>query len=110
MYPIQCMAGFAMPIKVGRFRVTGLIAAVNDPTENSQIAIVDDSTLNENSTLGRVLTDTQLSEAQVVLANVKGLANVDSVLVVDIPEVFTRHGISVAAKNLKGGSVCLFWR
>ena len=113
MYSIQCHAGFSMPLgkTVEKGEIYGFNATVNDPAAASQFAIIDDDTLTESSSLGRLLTSVELSDAKVIIANIKGIASVDSILSDQFAEpIKIRKGISVYAINLKGGSVCLYRR
>ena len=109
MYPIQCPGGYPVPVKAGRFDITGFCVTVADPASNSQFAIVDDSAIKETDTLGNLLTT--LDSKKVVLANLKGLANIDTVLSYDFSEpIKTRYGISIYGNNWVAGSVCVYRR
>jgi hypothetical protein len=109
MYPIQCHAGFSMPLRAGRFEITGFCATVNDTTAASQIAIVDDSTINQASGFGNLLDS--IDDRENILINMKGLASIDTTLSYEFAEpVKTRYGISLYTSNLKPGSICIYRR
>jgi hypothetical protein len=109
MYPIQCHAGFSMPLKAGKFEITGFCATVNDPTANSQFAIVDDPTINQSSGFGKLLES--IDDQENVLINLKGLASIDTSLSYEFAEpVKTRFGVSIYSSNLKAGSICIYRR
>lgn len=109
MYPIQCPGGFSVPAKAGKFEVLGFCVTVSDPTADSQFAIVDDSQIKESWVTGRVLTS--LDNQNGILSNVKGLANIDTILSYEFSEpVKTRYGISIYGTNLLPGSVCVYRR
>uniref|UniRef100_A0A6H1ZWD3 Uncharacterized protein n=1 Tax=viral metagenome TaxID=1070528 RepID=A0A6H1ZWD3_9ZZZZ len=111
MYPIQCYAGFAMPIKKGKFEIYGFSATVSDPTVDSRLVIVDDTTIADTDVLGKVLILADINSQKVILVNKKGIANVDPYLAEGFSEpIKTRNGTSVLARNLIGGSVCLYVR
>ncbi len=42
MYPLTCRAGFAVPIKDGKFEIVGLSAVANDTDELMRITLVDE--------------------------------------------------------------------
>ena len=109
MYPIQCPGSFSVPAKSGKFEVCGFSVTVNDPTANSQFAIVDDPGIKESWTTGRLLES--LDEQVGILVNIKGLADIDTLLSYEFSEpIKTRYGISIYGTNLKAGSVCVYRR
>ena len=109
MYPIQCPGGFPVPAKQGKFEVYGFCVTVADTTANSQFAIVDDPGINQSNETGRLLTT--LDEQKGVLANIKGLASIDTVLNYEFAEpIKTRYGISIYSTNTLAGSVCVYRR
>ncbi len=109
MYPIQCHAGFSMPLKAGKFEITGFCVTVNDPTANSQFAIVDDPIIDQSTGFGNFLGS--IDDRDNILVNIKGLANIDTSLNYEFAEpVKTRYGVSIYGSNLKAGSVCVYRR
>jgi hypothetical protein len=105
MYPIQCAAGFSIPLKGGRFSIVGINATIKDPTAVARIAIVDDP--NIKATQGYCLDN--LDNTINVLCDFKSVANT----VGNIGEVFaepikTRYGTSAFFTNLVAGSVCVY--
>ena len=109
MYPIQCPGGFPVPMKQGKFDVCGFCVTIADPTSNAQFAIVDDSEIKPEWETGRILGT--LTNQKGILANLKGVANVDTVMSYDFTEpIKTRHGISIYGTNTLAGSVCVYRR
>jgi len=109
MYPVQCYAGFAMPVKKGKFEIYGFSAPVSALGADSQFAIVDDVNIADTDTHGRILST--IIDQKNVLANAKGLASATQMLEGSFSEpIKTRRGISVLATNLVGGSVCVYVR
>jgi hypothetical protein len=87
MYPITCYAGYALPIKAGRFKICGISAAVNSTAAASRITIVD----NGSNT---IVAENQALKT--VLADLKGLANTDGVLTEMFAEpIQVRNGVTV---------------
>ncbi len=113
MYPIQCYAGFPVPIcaGAGKFEIAGFSATVKTPTESSQIAFFDDSGVHNGDSFGRLIPIADIYTTKTLLIDIKGVASVDAQLSYEFSEsVKTRHGISVASDNIKGGSICLYRR
>ena len=109
MYPITCVAGYNVPTASGRMEITGFCVTVSDPTAASQFAIVDDEDIKPDWKCGRLLTT--ITDKKHVLANIKGIANSDSVLSYEFAEpVKTRYGISIYATNMVLGSACVYRR
>ena len=107
MYVLQCPGGYPIPAKKGKFEVWGFSAPVSNTGLDSRLAIVDDINITDTEDTGFVLGT--LTDAEVVLADAKGLASADTVLSVIFPDVIkTRHGISIFAQNVVAGSVCLY--
>ena len=109
MYPMQCHAGFPLPIGVGKVDVCGLIATINDTTVASRITIIDDMNLPRDAAQGRILPD---QDQEVPIIDLKVLANGGGNLEVVFQEpIRLRRGASVInASNLLGGRVMLFTR
>ena len=109
MRPIQCLGKFAMPIKAGKFDILGMEATVSDTALASRFAIVDDESIKPTDNNGVILNS--LLYKRDVLADVKGVASVDSTIGFMFPEpIKTRHGISLYHENLVAGSVIVYTR
>jgi hypothetical protein len=110
MYPLTCRGGFPMPIKAGRFEVIGFRATVKTTTSDSRVRIIDDPRIVEGDNWGYLLPASYTGK-ETPLADVKGMADIDSNLEVLFPEpVKTRWGISVYADNIEAGSLELYVR
>jgi len=109
MRPLQCHAGFPVPLGVGKYEVCGIHAVVNDTAVASRITIIDDNALPRNAVQGQILTD---ADQKVPIIDIKGIADVDGQLTEYFYEpVKLNYGASVInASNLKGGRVMLFIR
>ncbi len=109
MRPLQCHAGFPVPIGAGKYEVCGVSAVVSDTAAAARLTLIDDVDLPRDSTVGRVLTE---DGQKVTFIDLKGLANAHGNLVEYFFEsVKMNKGISVTnASNLIGGKVILFVR
>jgi len=107
MYPIQCYAGYSIPVKAGKFEVVGMTAVVTDITATSRFAIVDDE--NITGTQGFVLNS--LTNKKRILADLQGIASSDGTLGIIFPEPMkTRNGLSVYMENVVAGSLTVYIR
>jgi len=109
MRPLQCHAGFPVPLGVGKYEVCGIHAVVETPSAASRITIIDDNDLPRNAVQGRILAD---DNQKVPIIDIKGIADADGQLTEYFYEpVKFNYGASVInASNLKGGRVMLFIR
>ncbi|MBU0959869.1 MAG: hypothetical protein KKB31_08020 [Nanoarchaeota archaeon] len=109
VYPLTCKAGYNVPVKQGKYEVTGFSVTVLDPAADSYFAIVDDEDIVQSSETGRLLTT--LTGVKNVLCHIKGLANIDTLLSYEFSEpVKTRYGVSIYGSNMVAGSVCVYSR
>jgi len=109
MYPIQCHAGFAMPVKAGKMEIVGFHATVDLLTATSEFAIVDDNTIKPDDKWGHLLGTIEDQDGIIVYC--KGLGSIDTSLDFVFPEpIKTRYGISIYGDNLLAGSVCVYVR
>ena len=108
MYPNTCYAGFYMPLKVGRFTVTGFKATVEDTTAASRVTLIDDKSLNSRDVFGKIHPTSYA--LQTGLIDEKGVADADAILECIFPTpVKIRHGISaVATTNVEAGTLKLY--
>ena len=108
MYPNTCYAGFFMPLKVGRFTVTGFKATVSTTTVDSRVTLIDDKSLNSRNIFGKIHPTSY--DLQKGLIDEKGIADADAVLECIFPTpVKIRHGISaVATTNVIPGTIKLY--
>ena len=110
-YPLTCIGGFNIPIRQGKFRITGVSALVDDQTLDSELIIVDDNTITENMETGHLYATEALALAnRKVLVALKGDgSSYDSVLEWHPSEpIKTIYGISIYTSNLKAGGLCLY--
>ena len=113
MYPIQCYAGFPVPIcaGAGKFEIAGFSATVETPAESSQIAFFDDSQIKNGDAFGKLVAIADIYNTKTLLIDIKGIAAIDASLTYEFVEpIKTRYGISIASDNIKGGSICLYRR
>jgi len=88
MYPLTCAGGYPVPIKAGRFSICGVAMTASDPTAASRCTFVDS---------GGFIIETDSQDLKPVLADIKGVANVDGLKSVFFPEpIRVRNGISIA--------------
>ena len=112
-YPMQCAAGFPMPLFAGNFEITGFTATVETATLDSQISIIDDRTIKSNDVFGKLVAIADSYNTKTLLIDLKntGVAGGEGNLTYEFAEpIKTRNGISIAAQNIKGGSICLYRR
>lgn len=109
-YPTQCYAGFPNPLMVGKFEITGFSATVKTPASTSQLAIFDDARLG-NALFGRTIPLADIFNTKTLIADVKTVAATDGYICYEFAEpIKIRYGISIAADNIEGGSICLYRR
>jgi len=110
-YPLTCFAGFNVPIRQGKWRITGISAAVADPTADSAIMIVDDNTIKDTDEIGKIIaTEDDGIDKKKVLAYIKGDGSSFDTNLEWYPSepVKTLHGISIYTLNTKAGAICLY--
>lgn len=100
-YPLLCAAGYGVPIKQGTYKITKIVAAVNDTTAASRVTIYDGKT--ENGKYARKICD------------LKGTANVAGNIGISFDDdpVQLRDGIfndSLVLTNVVAGSVLVYIR
>lgn len=114
MRPLVCAGGFNVPAKAGKFDILGFTAAVNDPSLDSELAIIDDVTLDWKSAgVGRIIPDIDSpTEVKDILVHKKGDGSAyDASLEWFPPEpIKIRHGLSICFSNIKQGSLCVYTR
>ncbi len=113
MYPIQCHAGFPVPICAGegKYEILGFSATVETPSSDSQITFFDDGDIRTGDNFGRMIPIADIYNTKTILIDINGLGSIDASLTYEFVEpIKTRYGISIAADNIKGGSICLYRR
>jgi hypothetical protein len=110
-YMLQCIAGYNAPARQGSWDVVGMSAAVQDPTVDSELCIIDDVGIGRTWKCGRFLSSLP-TEQKGVIAYAKGDGSAyDTFLEWTAPEpVKTRYGISLITTNVKPGTVCVYVR
>jgi len=112
-YPIQCNAGFPMPLVAGKYEIVGFTAEVETATLDSQIAFFDDRTIKNEDSFGKLISVADIYTTKTLLIDLKntGVAGGEGNLTYEFSEpIKVRNGISIAAQNVKGGSICLYRR
>lgn len=112
MYVMQCVGGYAVPLKGGRYQVVGMRATVSTTTTASRVVLCDDSGITEGAKWGRFLDGTTPYNYTTNVVDTKGIANVDGYLEVLYPEPLqVRHGLSaVVTDNIIPGSLIVYIR
>lgn len=105
MYPLQCYAGYPMPIKAGKFEILGVIATVSSATLESQLTLVDNAQ-------AKVVGPTYEAAYEPRIIDFKANAGETGTIGGMFTEPMkTRGGLSaVKATNLVGGSVKVYVR
>jgi len=120
-YPIQCSGGFPVPIVAGKMEITGLRATIDDvdlASGTAQIALFDDAAIPPGDKFGRLIavaniytTPTLLCDVLVTNVGTPANSPVDGNIEVIFSEpIKTRFGLSLAASNIKAGSICVYRR
>ena len=108
-YPLTCVGGYNVPIRQGKFRITGFSAAVSDPSLDSAVMVIDDNTIKESWETGHwFATEDEGLNCKKVLAYVKGDGSAYTPTIEWHPSepVKTIYGISLYTSNLK--NLCLY--
>jgi len=108
MYPLQCYAGFSMPVKAGKFSITGFSVAAEDSAIPIELVIVDDAQIKPDDNFGRLLETPDNHKN--VITHRKGIitygVQIDAFTFQE--PVKTRYGISVYTSNVLANSLCVF--
>jgi hypothetical protein len=111
MYPMQCLAGFPMPLLAGKYEVYGFSCSVTTSASTSQIAFLDDETIKADDKFGKLIPLTDIYNGKVLLIDIKNIASLDKNISYEFAEpIKVRHGLSMAADNIVGGSICVYRR
>lgn len=111
-YPLQCYAGYSMPIKAGKFEIIGYFAAPEAIGTAMEIAIVDDTSIKPGDNFGKIISSmasTSTDNTKTVIAWERVGVGYNAVQTFGEP-IKTRHGISIYSTNIKGGSLCVYVR
>ena len=110
MYPLTCYAGYALPVRVGKFEVCQIIAALEDIDVDAKLTLIDDQALTETSVHGRILPDSEDYKTPII--ELKSNASTVGELIESFHEpIKLRKGISiVACDNLKPGKIFVYVR
>ena len=112
-YPLTCIAGFNVPARAGKYEIVGFTATVADSAADSQMAIVDDVRIGQNTQQGFIIDSLEApTEYKNIIVNEKGDGSAyDTVLEWWPAEpIKTRYGISLCYTNIEQGSLCLYVR
>jgi hypothetical protein len=111
MYVAQCHAGFPMPLKAGKQEVYGVRATLQDATAAARLTLVDDYSLADDAKFGALYSTTAVADKPCMFVDERTIANTVGSIDVMFPEAIKlRRGVSMAASNLKGGTVTLLIR
>lgn len=110
-YPLQCYAGYAMPVKAGKFEIVGYFATPEAIGTAMEIAIIDDASIKSGDSFGKLLNsmDPTLVNTKTVITWEKVGAGFNASQTLGEP-IKTRNGISIYSTNIKGGSLCVYVR
>lgn len=110
-YPMQCAAGFPMPLHVGKFEIVGISATADVTSGLAQLVLYDDRTIGPNDLFGKLVPPDNMYTTRDMIIDMKHIAALDDHLSYSFEEpIKTRHGLSVSAINIKGGSICVYRR
>lgn len=108
MYPIQCHAGYYIPIKAGKFEIVGFEALASDTTAAATIKLIDDETIKTGAKVGNVLSSSY--DLQPGLLYDKAIANGGALMGRQFSEpIKVRHGLSaVNTTNCVAGNIIVW--
>lgn len=110
-YPMQCYAGFPMPLHVGKYEILGLSATAETTSGAAQLTLFDDRTIKPDDPFGKLVAVGDIYNTRDMLVDIKVIAALDDHISYMFDEpIKTRHGLSLAANNIKGGSICVYRR
>jgi hypothetical protein len=110
-YPLTCVGGFNIPIRKGKFRITGVTALVDDQTVDSELIIVDDNTILETEETGHLFaTEAAALASKKVIIPLKGdgSAYIPTLEWHPAEPIKTIYGISIYTSNLKANGLCIY--
>jgi len=109
MYPLQCKAGYFMPIYRGKFQIVQFEATVKDPTDDARLTLVDDNGMT-HVRHGRILPASQ--DTQEGFIDIKGVGGQNGNLSQTFNgSITTRDGISaMRTTNIQAGTLKVFVR
>jgi len=112
MYIMQCPAGYAIPLKAGRYEIVGIKSTVNSTSSASRLILCDDKNISDGDKWGNFIDGTTPYDNANIFVDLKGIANLDANLEVLFPEpIKLRHGISaIVTTNLIAGSIMVYVR
>lgn len=110
MYPLTCYAGFALPVKAGKFEICQINAALEDVDVDAKLVLIDDQAITESSLHGRILPDSEDYKTPII--ELKSNGGVVGELVESFNEpIKVRRGLSISAcDNLKPGKIFVYVR
>ena len=110
-YPMQCVGGFPMPLHVGKFEIVGISATADTSSGAAQLTLYDDRTILPTDLFGKLVSQSDIYTTKDMLIDIKVIAALDDHIAYMFDEpIKTRHGLSVSANNIKGGSICVYRR
>ncbi len=110
MYPIQCVGGFSLPTKAGKFQICGVVVTAQNTAVATQIILVDDVAI-EDRAIGYILSSEEVADKKKVIVNLKGIADTDGTMGIMFSEpIKTIYGLSMYSENTVPGSVCVYIR
>lgn len=108
MYPLQCYAGYFVPIKEGRLEIIGVQTVVSTTSSASRIVFTDDKDIKDRDKFGKIKPSNY--DKQKGIIDVKGIANIDAILEQFFPNPLkTRFGLSaVETTNIVPGTIKVY--
>lgn len=111
MYPMQCAAGFPMPLFAGKFEIVGFTATVETPAATARLAIYDDREIKPGDTFGKLIAEDDRYNKKTLLVEIETIAAYGINIFYDFGEpIKIRNGVSICADNIVGGSLCVYRR
>lgn len=104
-----------MPAKAGKFEVMGFTVLVDDPTEASEITLIDDPEIKGNMKAGFIYPTSEVAAGTTkkhIIAAQEGHGSAYDTVLEWWPaeSIKTRYGLSLAYANIKQGSLCVYAR
>jgi len=110
MYPLTCYAGYALPLKAGKWEICQISAAIEDVDVDAKLTLIDDQDLTDTSIFGRILPDAETYKTPFIELKSNGAGYGELSENFHEP-IKLRKGLSiVACDNLKPGKIFVYYR
>lgn len=105
-YPLQCFAGYWMPARSGRHRITQVSAQVKETLSDAHIVLVDDPDIT-HTRHGRILPESY--DEQLGIIDIQSAAGNGGVHIEFTNPIKVIHGLSVVkSRNIVGGTLKVY--